>query len=208
MSNNEHCVLRFEPKNKSQQEVINAYKESDLIFVLGSAGVGKSHISLAVALKDVLDSYSKIKKLVITKPLIEAERSIGSLPGGVGEKISPHISYLWGVIDNMAYNLPKDCIEAVPLSFLRGHTFNNTVAILDEAQNATYMQLKLFLTRMGKDCKLILIGDPEQSDIGNKSGLNKVVDLLSDIPEISIVKFSNKEVLRHTLVQKILQRLQ
>ena len=198
------------PKNKKQAEFIDSVYAHAVTFGLGPAGTGKTYIAVALALKLLLSR--KVRKLLLTRPVVEAGESLGFLPGDLVQKINPYLRPLFDIMETL---LPADVlrsmeesnsIEVAPLAYMRGRTLHNAVVILDEAQNTTKEQMKMFLTRMGEDSKLIITGDPSQSDIRGKaeSGLVHAVSLLRTINEIGIIEFSSDEVVRHSLVQKII----
>ncbi len=198
------------PKNQKQVDFIESIYNNSITFGLGPAGTGKTYIATALALKLLLSR--KVRKLVLTRPVVEAGENLGFLPGDLVQKINPYLRPLFDIMESL---LPADVlrsmedtymIEAAPLAYMRGRTLNNAVVILDEAQNTTREQMKMFLTRMGEGSKLIITGDPSQSDIHGKagSGLAHAVDLVRKIEGIGIIEFSAQEVIRHTLVQKII----
>ena len=198
------------PKNRKQATLIDSIYANDITFGLGPAGTGKTYIAVALALKLLLSH--KVRKLILTRPVVEAGESLGFLPGDLVQKINPYLRPLFDIMETL---LPADVlrsmeesniIEVAPLAYMRGRTLHNAVVILDEAQNTTKEQMKMFLTRMGEGSKLIITGDPSQSDIRGRSesGLVHAVSLIRTIEGIGIVEFSADEVVRHTLVQKII----
>ncbi len=198
------------PKNRHQFEFIMSIKNNDISFGLGAAGTGKTYIAMACALEMLLQH--KVRKIILTRPVVEAGESLGFLPGDLVQKITPYLRPLY---DTMELLLPFELIrqmeetnmfEVAPLAYMRGRTLHNSVVILDEAQNTTKEQMKMFLTRMGENSKLIITGDPSQSDIGSakNSGLSHAANLLNKIKGIGIIEFSAKDVVRHSLVQKII----
>ncbi len=202
------------PKNQKQAAFIDSIYNNTVTFGLGAAGTGKTYIAAALALKFLLSR--KVRKLILTRPVVEAGESLGFLPGDLDQKINP---YLRPLFDTMETLLPAGVlrsleeaymIEAAPLAYMRGRTLHNAAVILDEAQNTTKEQMKMFLTRLGEGSKLIITGDPSQSDIHGKecSGLTHAVSLVKDIKGIGIIEFSAEEVIRHTLVQKIINAYQ
>ena len=198
------------PKNRKQATLIDSIYANDITFGLGPAGTGKTYIAVALALKLLLSH--KVRKLILTRPVVEAGESLGFLPGDLVQKINPYLRPLFDIMETL---LPADVlhsmeesniIEVAPLAYMRGRTLHNAVVILDEAQNTTKEQMKMFLTRMGEGSKLIITGDPSQSDIRGRSesGLVHAVSLIRTIEGIGIVEFSADEVVRHSLVQKII----
>lgn len=198
------------PKNRKQAALIDSIYTNDITFGLGPAGTGKTYIAVALALKLLLSH--KMRKLILTRPVVEAGESLGFLPGDLVQKINPYLRPLFDIMETL---LPADVlrsmeesniIEVAPLAYMRGRTLHNAAVILDEAQNTTKEQMKMFLTRMGEGSKLIITGDPSQSDIRGKSesGLTHAVSLIGTIEGIGVIEFSANEVVRHSLVQKII----
>ena len=198
------------PKNRKQAALIDSIYANDITFGLGPAGTGKTYIAVALALKMLLSHT--VRKLILTRPVVEAGESLGFLPGDLVQKINPYLRPLFDIMETL---LPADVlrgmeesntIEVAPLAYMRGRTLHNAVVILDEAQNTTKEQMKMFLTRMGEGSKLIITGDPSQSDIRGRSesGLVHAVSLIRTIEGIGTVEFSADEVVRHSLVQKII----
>ena len=198
------------PKNRKQAALIDSIYANDITFGLGPAGTGKTYIAVALALKMLLSHT--VRKLILTRPVVEAGESLGFLPGDLVQKINPYLRPLFDIMETL---LPADVlrgmeesntIEVAPLAYMRGRTLHNAVVILDEAQNTTKEQMKMFLTRMGEGSKLIITGDPSQSDSRGRSesGLVHAVSLIRTIEGIGTVEFSANEVVRHSLVQKII----
>ena len=198
------------PKNRKQAALIDSIYANDITFGLGPAGTGKTYIAVALALKMLLSHT--VRKLILTRPVVEAGESLGFLPGDLVQKTNPYLRPLFDIMETL---LPADVlrgmeesntIEVAPLAYMRGRTLHNAVVILDEAQNTTKEQMKMFLTRMGEGSKLIITGDPSQSDIRGRleSGLVHAVSLIRTIEGIGTVEFSADEVVRHSLVQKII----
>ena len=198
------------PKNRKQAALIDSIYANDITFGLGPAGTGKTYIAVALALKMLLSHT--VRKLILTRPVVEAGESLGFFPGDLVQKINPYLRPLFDIMETL---LPADVlrgmeesntIEVAPLAYMRGRTLHNAVVILDEAQNTTKEQMKMFLTRMGEGSKLIITGDPSQSDIRGRSesGLVHAVSLIRTIDGIGTVEFSADEVVRHSLVQKII----
>lgn len=198
------------PKNAKQAEFVSAIKKSDLTFGIGPAGTGKTYLATAMALQFLLEH--KVEKIILTRPVVEAGESLGFLPGDLIQKITPYLRPLYDIIEHLLppplfRRLESDGLfEVAPLAYMRGRTLFNSVVILDEAQNTTAEQMKMFLTRLGTNSKMIITGDPGQSDIDDKkqSGLAHAVSVLGKISEIAIVQFTAKDVVRHSLVQKII----
>ena len=198
-------------KNLSQFKYIENINKSVVTFGIGPAGTGKTFLAVASAVK--LYDEEKVKKIVLTRPAVEAGERLGYLPGDLSQKIDPYLVPLFDSLEyffgneNLQYLIEKRVIEIVPLAYMRGRTLSNACIILDEAQNATVSQIKMFLTRIGDDSKIIITGDESQVDLQNKefSGLKKVRKSLSNIEEISISLFENKDIVRNKIVSKILE---
>lgn len=198
-------------KNLSQFKYIENINKSVITFGIGPAGTGKTFLAVASAVK--LYDEEKVKKIVLTRPAVEAGERLGYLPGDLSQKIDPYLVPLFDSLEyffgneNLQYLIEKRVIEIVPLAYMRGRTLSNACIILDEAQNATVSQIKMFLTRIGDESKIIITGDESQVDLQNKefSGLKKVRKSLSNIEEISISLFENKDIVRNKIVSKILE---
>ena len=198
-------------KNFSQFKYIENINKSVVTFGIGPAGTGKTFLAVASAVK--LYDEEKVKKIVLTRPAVEAGERLGYLPGDLSQKIDPYLVPLFDSLEyffgneNLQYLIEKRVIEIVPLAYMRGRTLSNACIILDEAQNATVSQIKMFLTRIGDESKIIITGDESQVDLQNKefSGLKKVRKSLSNIEEISISLFENKDIVRNKIVSKILE---
>lgn len=198
-------------KNLSQFKYIENINNSVVTFGIGPAGTGKTFLAVASAVK--LYDEEKVKKIVLTRPAVEAGERLGYLPGDLSQKIDPYLVPLFDSLEyffgneNLQYLIEKRVIEIVPLAYMRGRTLSNACIILDEAQNATVSQIKMFLTRIGDESKIIITGDESQVDLQNKefSGLKKVRKSLSNIEEISISLFENKDIVRNKIVSKILE---
>ena len=198
-------------KNVSQFKYIETIENSTITFGIGPAGTGKTFLAVASAVKMYTDE--KIKKIVLTRPAVEAGERLGYLPGDLSQKIDPYLVPLFDSLDyffgneTLQYLIEKRNIEIVPLAYMRGRTLNNACIILDEAQNATVSQIKMFLTRLGEDSKMIITGDETQIDLHNRdfSGLKKTRKSLSNIEEISVVEFKNSDIVRNKIVSKILE---
>jgi phosphate starvation-inducible PhoH-like protein len=198
-------------KTKNQQEMVECIEKNDVVFAIGPAGSGKTYTAVALAVRELKNK--EVKKIILTRPAVEAGESLGFLPGDLKEKIDPYLRPLYDALEDMippeklkAF-LENGTIEIAPLAFMRGRTLNNCFVILDEAQNTTDLQLKMFLTRMGLHAKVVVTGDLTQIDLPQKqkSGLHRAIHILSNIPGLKIIKLSNKDVLRHRLVIEILK---
>ena len=198
-------------KNINQFKYMDMIQDSTITFGIGPAGTGKTFLAVASAVK--LYSEQKIKKIVLTRPAVEAGERLGYLPGDLSKKIDPYLVPLFDSLEyffgneNLAYLIEKRNIEIVPLAYMRGRTLNNACIILDEAQNATNSQIKMFLTRLGENSKIIITGDESQIDLYSKenSGLRKTRKILSKIEEISVMEFQNTDIVRNPIVSKILE---
>ena len=198
-------------KNINQFKYMDMIQDSTITFGIGPAGTGKTFLAVASAVK--LYSEQKIKKIVLTRPAVEAGERLGYLPGDLSQKIDPYLVPLFDSLEyffgneNLAYLIEKRNIEIVPLAYMSGRTLNNACIILDEAQNATNSQIKMFLTRLGENSKIIITGDESQIDLYSKenSGLRKTRKILSKIEEISVMEFQNTDIVRNPIVSKILE---
>ena len=199
------------PRSERQKDYVRALKESDIIISAGPAGTGKTFLAVAVALTMLLDK--KIERIILSRPAVEAGERLGFLPGDMREKVDPYLRPLYDSLydlldfEKIQKKIEVGDIEIAPLAFMRGRTLKNSFAILDEAQNATDTQIKMFLTRIGENSKIVINGDPSQIDLTNKSqsGLNRSKKLLGNLKEISVVDFDHKDVVRHPLVSKIVK---
>ncbi len=199
------------PRSERQKDYVRALKESDIIISAGPAGTGKTFLAVAVALTMLLDK--KIEKIILSRPAVEAGERLGFLPGDMREKVDPYLRPLYDSLydlldfEKIQKKIEVGDIEIAPLAFMRGRTLKNSFAILDEAQNATDTQIKMFLTRIGENSKIVINGDPSQIDLPNKSisGLRRSKKLLGHIKEISVVDFNHNDVVRHPLVSKIVK---
>ena len=197
-------------RTDGQARYIDAAKKNDICFAIGPAGTGKTYLAVAIAVNAL--KRGLIKKLVLARPAVEAGESLGFLPGDFREKIDPYLRPLYDALDDMIpseklrSNLEKSTIEIVPLAYMRGRTLNNAFVILDEAQNATALQMKMFLTRLGANSRAIITGDITQIDLPSKqqSGLIQAKDILSDIQGVAFVYFDKSDVVRHKLVKDII----
>lgn len=196
-------------RTENQQKLIDAYEKNDMLFAVGPAGTGKTYLSIALAVKALKEKTAK--RVILSRPAVEAGEKLGFLPGDMKDKIDPYLQPLYDALEDMlpAVKLQdmmeKHVIQIAPLAFMRGRTLNDAVVILDEAQNTTPAQIRMFLTRMGLNSKMIITGDMTQVDLprGTKSGLHEALEILSDIEGIGVVKLGNKDIVRHKLVTKI-----
>ena len=200
------------PKTVGQARLCDAFRNNDIVFSTGVAGTGKTYLAVCYAVS--LLKSEKIQKIVLTRPAVEAGESLGFLPGDMKEKVDPYLRPLYDAlydmlgVDTVEKLLEKQVIEIAPLAFMRGRTLNDAVVILDEAQNTTQAQMKMFLTRMGKNTQMIINGDVTQIDLIKKhdSGLMQACSILEDIKGIEIVHLQTSDVVRNPLVQKIIER--
>ena len=198
-------------KNINQFKYLETIEDSTITFGIGPAGTGKTFLAVASAVK--MYSENVIKKIVLTRPAVEAGERLGYLPGDLSQKIDPYLVPLFDSLEyffgneTLQYLIEKRNIEIVPLAYMRGRTLNNACIILDEAQNATMSQIKMFLTRLGENSKMIITGDETQIDLHNKtfSGLKKTRKTLSSIEEVSVLEFENADIVRNKIVSKILE---
>lgn len=201
-------------KSTRQADYINSLRENLITFGLGPAGTGKSFLAVAVGIEML--TQKKIEKLILSRPAVEAGEKLGFLPGDMKEKVDPYLRPLYDALYELAgfevieKKINSGEIEIAPLAFMRGRTLKNSFAILDEAQNATETQIKMFLTRIGENTKLVVNGDPSQIDLINKnySGLTKSKKILSKLKEIKMITFDHTDVIRHPIVSKIIQAYQ
>ncbi len=201
-------------RSEKQSEYIKALKENDIVISLGPAGTGKSFLAVSVAVTLLMEK--KIDRVILSRPAVEAGEKLGFLPGDMKEKVDPYLRPLYDALyelfgaDKIDKKIENGEIEIAPLAFMRGRTLKNCFAILDEAQNATETQIKMFLTRIGENSKLVVNGDPSQIDLINKnqSGLIKSRKILKDLNEIKVIEFDHNDVVRHPLVSKIIKAYQ
>jgi len=199
------------PRTKGQREYVEAIKKYDIVFAVGPAGTGKTYLAMACAVEAL--KKTQARRIILTRPAIEAGESLGYLPGDMYEKISPYLRPLYDALYDMMpaeqieHYLETGVIEVAPLAYMRGRTLNDAFIILDEAQNCTAEQMKMFLTRLGFDSKAVITGDITQSDLpqGNPVGLREAQEFLQDIEGIKFIYLSGKDVVRHPLVQKIIE---
>ncbi|MBS7312688.1 MAG: PhoH family protein [Bacteroidales bacterium] len=198
-------------RNKTQQEMVKAYFSSDLIFATGPAGTGKTYIAIALAVRALKNR--EIKRIILTRPAVEAGERLGFLPGDLKDKLDPYLQPLYDALGDMIpvrklqEFMADGTIQIAPLAYMRGRTLDRACVILDEAQNTNLGQLKMFLTRMGANAKFIVTGDASQVDLPNKkdSGLIRGINLIKDLKGVSVISFTNEDIVRHPLVTKIVK---
>ncbi len=212
----EHLIIHgtkgapIKAKTVNQQRLVRAVHDNDLVFALGPAGTGKTFVSVAMAVRALKNK--EVKKIIITRPAVEAGENLGFLPGDLKEKIDPYLRPIYDALHEMVpyeklnYYMEREIIEIAPLAYMRGRTLNNAFILLDEAQNTTPMQMKMFLTRMGPNSKMIVTGDTTQIDLPSKqrSGLTEAVRILNQTPGIGFVELGDRDVIRHRLVKNII----
>ena len=199
------------PRSEKQKNYVRALKEKDIIISSGPAGTGKTFLAVAVGLTMLLNK--KIERIILSRPAVEAGERLGFLPGDMRDKVDPYLRPLYDSLydlldfEKIQKKIEIGDIEIAPLAFMRGRTLKNCFAILDEAQNATDTQIKMFLTRIGENSKIVINGDPSQIDLSNRnnSGLKRSEKILQHIKEISVVNFDHSDVVRHPLVSKIVK---
>ena len=196
-------------RSANQQALVDAFEKKDMVFAVGPAGTGKTYLSIALAVKALKEKTAK--KIILSRPAVEAGEKLGFLPGDMKDKIDPYLQPLYDALEDMIPQvklqdmMDKHIIQIAPLAFMRGRTLSDAVVILDEAQNTSPAQIRMFLTRMGWNTKMIITGDMTQVDLprGVKSGLRDAIDTLKDISDIAIINFNDKDIVRHRLVTKI-----
>jgi len=196
-------------RSENQQQLIDAYEKNDMVFAVGPAGTGKTYLSIALAVKAIKEKA--IKKIILSRPAVEAGEKLGFLPGDMKDKIDPYLQPLYDALEDMipAVKLQdmmeKHIIQIAPLAFMRGRTLSDAVVILDEAQNTTSQQIRMFLTRMGMNTKMIITGDLTQIDLPReqRSGLKEALKILDGVEGIGVVKLGQKDIVRHKLVTRI-----
>jgi phosphate starvation-inducible protein PhoH and related proteins len=197
------------PRSANQGEYLHAMQTKDMIFGIGPAGTGKTYLAVAVGVSMLI--AGKIDKIILTRPAVEAGEKLGFLPGDMREKIDPYLRPLYDAMHDMLpaeqveRRLTNGEIEVAPLAFMRGRTLSNAFVILDEAQNTTPVQMKMFLTRLGRNARMVITGDITQIDLpyGIESGLNQATRILKDIPDIAFINFDESDIVRHPIVSKI-----
>jgi len=215
---NPNDVLVFGPNGKTvrartanQKRLVSSSEKNDIVFAIGPAGTGKTYTAVAMAVRALKNKA--VKKIILTRPAVEAGESLGFLPGDLKEKIDPYLRPIYDALGDMIpfeklkFYMEREIIEIAPLAYMRGRTLNNAFILLDEAQNTTPMQMKMFLTRMGPESKMIVTGDRSQVDLprGQSSGLKEAVKILDNVKGISIVELNEKDVVRHRLVKDIIE---
>lgn len=196
-------------RSANQQLLVDAFAKQDMIFAVGPAGTGKTYLSIALAVKALKEKSAK--KIILSRPAVEAGEKLGFLPGDMKEKIDPYLQPLYDALEDMIPSsrlqdmMDKRIIQIAPLAFMRGRTLSDAIIILDEAQNTTTAQIRMFLTRMGWNSKMVITGDMTQIDLPReqKSGLKEALDILSGIEDISVIKLTQKDIVRHKLVTSI-----
>ncbi len=194
----------------NQRKVVDACKKDDMVFAIGPAGTGKTYTGVALAVKALKEK--QVRRIILTRPAVEAGENLGFLPGDLKEKLDPYMQPLYDALRDMipaeklAKYLEDGTIQIAPMAFMRGRTLDNAFVILDEAQNTTHAQMKMFLTRMGKNAKFLLTGDPGQIDLPRRviSGLKEALLILKNVDGISIIYLDDKDVIRHRLVKKVI----
>lgn len=197
-------------KTTNLKKLVKESEKKDMVFAIGPAGTGKTYTSVALAAKALRDK--EVKRIILTRPAVEAGESLGFLPGDLKEKLDPYLQPLYDALRDMIPHeklegfIEKKVIEVAPLAFMRGRTLDEAFVILDEAQNTTHSQMKMFLTRMGMNAKFIITGDPSQVDLPlkQKSGLKEAMRILKDVQEIGFVHLTEEDVVRHPVVRKII----
>ena len=198
-------------KTLNQKKLVESIRKNDMVFAIGPAGTGKTYTGVAIAVKALKDK--QVKRIILTRPAVEAGENLGFLPGDLNEKLDPYMQPLYDALRDMIPNetlqgyFVKGIIQIAPLAFMRGRTLDNAFVILDEAQNSTHSQMKMFLTRMGKNSKFIITGDPEQIDLPRSvlSGLKEALLILKNSDGIGIIQLDDKDVIQHSLVKKIIE---
>ena len=198
-------------RSENQQKLVKAYEENDMVFAVGPAGSGKTYTSIALAVRALKNK--EIRKIILSRPAVEAGEKLGFLPGDMKEKIDPYLQPLYDALEDMIpvqrlrEMMEQDVIQIAPLAFMRGRTLNDAVVILDEAQNTTSAQIKMFLTRMGMNSKMIVTGDMTQIDLPRnvRSGLVEALEILDGVPGIGVVHLNKKDIVRHRLVTRIVE---
>ena len=201
----------IKPQTPGQKKLVEKVYSKDMTFAIGPAGTGKTYTGVALAVQALKNR--EVRRIILTRPAVEAGESLGFLPGDMKDKLDPYLQPLYDALKDMIHfeklqgYIEKGVIEVAPLAFMRGRTLDNAFVILDEAQNTTYAQMKMFLTRMGKNSKFIITGDPNQVDLPprQKSGLREAIQILKDVKDIGFIFLDERDVVRHQLVRDILK---
>jgi phosphate starvation-inducible PhoH-like protein len=201
-------------RSHNQQEIIDAYEKNDMVFAIGPAGTGKTYLSIALAVKALKEKTAK--RIILSRPAVEAGEKLGFLPGDMKDKIDPYLQPLYDALEDMIPQaklqdmIDKHIIQIAPLAFMRGRTLSDAVVILDEAQNTTTAQIRMFLTRMGWNTKMIITGDLTQVDLprGQKSGLQQAMEILEGTKGLAVIHMDDKDIVRHKLVTRIVNKFQ
>jgi phosphate starvation-inducible PhoH-like protein len=202
---------RLSPRSPNQSAYMRALRSHELVFAIGPAGTGKTYLAVAMAVSLMMEG--RVDRIILSRPAVEAGERLGFLPGDMREKVDPYLRPLYDALFDMLpaeqvmSRLSNDEIEVAPLAFMRGRTLRNSFVILDEAQNTTPVQMKMFLTRLGENSRMVVTGDPSQVDLpkGQPSGLRDVVELLPAMEQVALVRFTNVDVMRHSLVTRIVR---
>ncbi|MEO8069513.1 MAG: PhoH family protein [Flavobacteriales bacterium] len=203
--------LRIKARTAGQQRLVEAVTTNDMVFAVGPAGSGKTYTAVALAVKALKDR--KVRRIILTRPAVEAGENLGFLPGDLKDKLDPYLQPLYDALRDMipvqklAENIDNGIIQIAPLAFMRGRTLDNAFVILDEAQNATLPQVKMFLTRMGRSAKFVITGDVTQIDLprNQPSGLVPAVEMLRNVEGIAVIELDEKDIIRHELVTRVVQ---
>lgn len=203
--------LRVKARTRNQEKLVEAVEANDMVFAIGPAGTGKTYTAVALAVKALKER--KVRRIILTRPAVEAGENLGFLPGDLREKLDPYLQPLYDALREMipasklADHLDEGVIQIAPLAFMRGRTLDHAFVILDEAQNATLPQLKMFLTRMGRNAKFVITGDMTQVDLPDRmpSGLLPTVNMLRNVEGVNVIELDEKDVIRHELVIKVLK---
>lgn len=198
-------------RNKNQSKLVKAFDAKDMIFALGPAGSGKTYVAIALAVKAL--KSKQVRKIILSRPAVEAGEKLGFLPGDMKDKVDPYLQPLYDALEDMIpasklkEYIENKIIQIAPLAFMRGRTLNDAVIILDEAQNTTTQQIKMFMTRLGTNAKMIITGDVTQIDLppSQMSGLKHALNVLKGVDEIAVIEFEKKDIVRHRLVQQIVE---
>ena len=202
---------RLSPRSPNQAAYMRALRSHELVFAIGPAGTGKTYLAVAMAVSLMMEG--RVDRIILSRPAVEAGERLGFLPGDMRDKVDPYLRPLYDALFDMLpaeqvmSRLSNDEIEVAPLAFMRGRTLRNSFVILDEAQNTTPVQMKMFLTRLGENSRMVVTGDPSQVDLpkGQPSGLRDVVELLPAMDQVALVRFTNVDVMRHSLVTRIVR---